>query len=53
MTDIEMRAHLLTIEYLRMLATNGKIIPEILPDRYAQMYKQHYHKILSELKKST
>ncbi len=51
MTDIEMRAHLLTIEYLRMLANSGKINSQILPDRYAQYYKDYYLKIFAELKK--
>lgn len=51
MTDIEMRAHLLTIEYLRLLADAGRIQPSVTPEVYALNYKQNYQRILAELKK--
>jgi hypothetical protein len=51
MTDIEMRAHLLTIEYLRLLVDGGRIQPTTTPEVYALNYKQNYQRILAELKK--
>lgn len=52
MSDIEMRAHLITIEYLRFQASVDKIGHLTTPEVYAQNYKKYYDRIISELKKS-
>ncbi len=51
MSDIETRAHLLTVEYLRIAIENGVLKPPLLPEVYAHAYKQNYQRILAELKK--
>lgn len=51
MSDIEMRAHLLTVEYLRFQASVNKIGHLTTPEVYAHIYKNYYNRIIAELRK--
>ena len=50
MTDIEMRAHLLTIEFLRLKASGNQISTMASAEAYAKEYKRNYQLILLELR---
>lgn len=49
MDNIELRAHLLAVEYVKHQVETGKT-PDV-PIAYANTYKLAYKQILSELKK--
>nr|DAR01643.1 MAG TPA: hypothetical protein [Caudoviricetes sp.] len=49
MDNLELRAHLLAIEYVKQQVSMGKV--QNIPIAYANTYKLAYKQILAELKK--